>query len=165
MQLKFLSDREEKSAWGLGRLSAPRSCDWNQDHVYQAINDRKTWLWVGLIFLTSYVAVVIPAGLFHLMCIQGVNWRNQQPEPGYSQVPRSWLFSYTSQRAVWDHAGVCNHWKWHSGDKISHRRHHYLPLSSLCDGICDACYGQLFFTYLTFGWILSHRCHTWYRYV
>ncbi|KAL2815525.1 major facilitator superfamily domain-containing protein [Aspergillus granulosus] len=53
MELKFLSDREKKIAYGLKRLSDRRNCDWSQKHVQHTKTDPKTWLWFGLIFCAS----------------------------------------------------------------------------------------------------------------
>ena len=55
LDLKFISERYKKIAWGLQRLVPPRNQDWRRDHVQRAKKDTKTWLWSGLAFSAAYV--------------------------------------------------------------------------------------------------------------
>ncbi|ETS73698.1 hypothetical protein PFICI_14644 [Pestalotiopsis fici W106-1] len=53
LTLKFLSDREEKVAWAVQRLTAPRNISWSDAAFEEAKKDVRTWLWFGLTFISS----------------------------------------------------------------------------------------------------------------
>lgn len=53
LTLKFLSDREEKIAWAVQRLTAPRNTSWSDAAFEEVTREVKTWLWFGLTCIAS----------------------------------------------------------------------------------------------------------------
>ncbi|KAI1880424.1 hypothetical protein JX265_002045 [Neoarthrinium moseri] len=59
MELKFLSDRDSKVAYGVQRLTAPRNMSWSDVVFRSTKKDVKTWLW----FCLAFTASILTGGL------------------------------------------------------------------------------------------------------